>query len=542
MDTRYRTLLEDINNLAGRSDFDLNHIITSLNKYHDEEMTISKNDSEGYDLTLKASGEVISFDKQGNILSENIPAGYEKVADSLSGVFSGKPRNDASLLKGEKIKKKAPYKQKSKTPYKPKTQSHMPSQKEADKVQHEAEAQNKKQEEIKDRQWQERVAKQKKAESKKDKISLFNIISAPFRLLLYPFKMLVIGITHLFGSMKSSVAPVKQEVFSEKQKKSHYLKEDKAPVKGKVKEAPSKDKSRDITASFDTFMEQYHGLDAVKMYDFLDNLQNDRVLIKPVDFVKCLSYALKDMKVSHDTKTDTFIIEDEKNKLVFDRRGNIKEKASAVVDKDFEKVVAMVQRYPSLVKPSQTEKAILAAKFSKIPNPFNLSLKEAMDNQLINLDISKGIENTEFRYDYHKLEAFVKSRDGEISPALKDIFDKHRDDTFRVETRRERTDKASIEFFTKNAEEMNVDELRKFRDDFSSKENKEQYINIIDTQLKKRYEAEKSNVEKPANKEEVPNEYFDSTIADEVLGDAGVSVSEEKEENEPVKQEDIEER
>ena len=87
-----------------------------------------------------------------------------------------------------------------------------------------------------------------------------------------------------------------------------------------------------------------------------------------------------------------------------------------------------------------------------------------------------------------------------------------------------------------------MDELRKFRDDFSSKENKEQYINIIDTQLKKRYEAEKSNVEKPADKEEVPNEYFDSTIADEVLGDAGVSVSEEKEENEPVKQEDIEER
>ena len=308
MDTRYRNLLEDINNLAGRSDFDLNYIINSLNKYHDEEMTISKNASEGYDLTLKASGEVISFDKQGNILSENIPAGYEKVADSLSGVFSGKPRNDASHLKGEKTKKKTSHKQN--------TQPHMPSQKEADKVQYEAEAQNKKQEKIKDRQWQERVAKQKKAESKKDKISLFNIISAPFRLLLYPFKMLVIGITHLFGSMKSSVAPVKQEVLPEKQKKSHYLKEDKAPVKGKVKEAPSRDKSRDITASFDTFMEQYHGLDAVKMYDFLDNLQNDRVLIKPVDFVKCLSYALKDMKVSHDTKTDTFIIEDEKNKLV----------------------------------------------------------------------------------------------------------------------------------------------------------------------------------------------------------------------------------
>ena len=48
MDTRYKTLLEDINNLAGRSNFDLNYIITSLNKYHDEEMTISKNASEGY--------------------------------------------------------------------------------------------------------------------------------------------------------------------------------------------------------------------------------------------------------------------------------------------------------------------------------------------------------------------------------------------------------------------------------------------------------------------------------------------------------------
>ena len=107
MDTRYETLLEDINNFAGRGDFDLNYMINFLNKYHDEEMTISKNASEGYDLTLKASGEVISFDKQGNILSENIPAGYEKVADSLSGVFSGKPRNDASHLKGEKTKKKS---------------------------------------------------------------------------------------------------------------------------------------------------------------------------------------------------------------------------------------------------------------------------------------------------------------------------------------------------------------------------------------------------------------------------------------------------